>query len=74
MVGSMEIAQDVLSMQGELDEYDNLRYDIELHNISLPQKTPSDGTAPLVIVNGKEFYKADSATIMEEIIRLSQEE
>jgi NADH:ubiquinone oxidoreductase subunit E len=74
MVGSMEIAQDILLLQSEVDEEDNLRYNIELVNISRPELTKDDGEAPLVIVNGKEIFKAESAAIMEEVIRQSQQE
>lgn len=74
MVGAMEIAQDVVAMQGVVDEEDGLVYEIDLINVSKPELTPTNDKAPLVIVNGVEFYKADSATIMDEIIRASHEE
>ena len=48
-------------MQSEVDEEDTHVYNIELVNISRPELTKDDGEAPLVIVNGKEIFKAESA-------------
>lgn len=73
MMGSMEIADNVLEMQSQLDENDELKYDIELKYVSLPELTDEDPSmAPVVFVNGVMYTKADASIIMDAIVRESE--
>ncbi len=69
MMGSMEIAQYVVELQGMLDENDELKYDIELINVSRPDVTEVDPSlAPVVFVNGELYPHANASIIMDAII------
>ena len=69
MMGSMEIAQYVVELQGMLDENDELKFDIELINVSKPEITDEDpALAPVVLVNGDLYPRANASIIMDAIL------
>ncbi len=73
MMGSMEIADNVLALQLLLDENDEPKYDIELKYISRPDLTEEDpALAPIVFVNGLLYTNADASIIMDAIVRDSE--
>ncbi|HHX36867.1 MAG TPA: hypothetical protein GX717_02680 [Clostridiaceae bacterium] len=74
MVGSMEIAQDILLLQSKLDEEGELKYDIELSHISRSDLNKEGYKSPIVFVNDEMFTAADSSTIMDAIVRASKAE
>lgn len=70
MMGSMEIAQYVVELQGMVDENDELKYDIELINVSKPEVTDEDPSlAPVVFVNGVMYTRANASIVMNAIVR-----
>lgn len=72
MDGAMELENDIHFLQNACDADGEPRFNIEIEHVSRSDLHKEGHKSPLLFINGKMYEKADSATIMDVIVKLNQ--